>query len=714
MKVLMKKLKKVDGLEKFFYFLSLIIYIFAIVLFIYSIFKYKAIITSGPKEMTIVIIIIVFFCIWFLLYLLCGLITMISKKLKAFIFITILTILFSCGLCTVSVLLNKVAKGMDLTANELTYTSALITLKETSFNDSIKIGMIESESDIEGNILAKELIKKEKLSNEIVSYDDYSSMIADLYKGKIGACFVSNNYAVVFSGEDFEDKKNGEAVALADRVKVIHTYSDNMTNQDTAILSTNKEKSLTEPFTVLIMGVDSALNGLKANQAFNGDTLILVTFNPNTLTATMFSIPRDMYVPIACNHNRYAKINSSAAYGSSCVISTVQQLTGIDIDYYAKINFTGVVELVDAVGGIEVDVETPDFSYDYNHVGQVCEQDSKRRSGKNLICIKPGYQKLNGEQALAYARCRHLYAISDIARNQHQQAIIEALANKLKEINSIDEFKKIFNSISNNIETNITSDQIMSFYSVGKDMLANSSSNSLSIKKTYLSYYSLNVYLPGSGMYTSALGYYPESLNAITKLMRVNLELETEEPIKTFSISYNEEYTTPIVGQGLTGGTKLELMKSFIGSSESSAYDWCSSLGLSCSFQTRTDYNPEGIIVDQSVHSGELLKGIGNITFYVSDGEGEPPLNNNDEDDENNDEDDESNSEGNNKNKDKDKDKDNGKDKTNKNDSEEEEPTVPGGPSNNDEDENNTDDNSSGNNDKPEDQEPEIPGTPTP
>ena len=55
------------------------------------------------------------------------------------------------------------------------------------------------------------------------------------------------------------------------------------------------------------------IDGLKANQSFNGDTLILATFNPNTLTATMFSLPRDLYVPIACNHNRYAKINSSVS-----------------------------------------------------------------------------------------------------------------------------------------------------------------------------------------------------------------------------------------------------------------------------------------------------------------------------------------------------------------------------------------------------------------
>ena len=624
MKVLLKKLKKVDGLQKFFFFLSLILYILSLSFFVYSIFKYKVVLDLlSKKELTLVISVFVLLGIWFLIYLLCGLITMIAKKNKTFIFITILTFIFSLLLCGLSIVLDEIKDRMDLTQERLTYTTNLIALKETSFNSSYKIGMIDSDQDIEGNILAKKLIEKENLSNKIELYEDYSSMINDLYNGKIGACFVSANYAVLFESNDFKKEliDNGET-PISKRVKVLYEYSEDMDNQDSVTLAQSKEKTLTEPFTVLVMGVDSTINGLKANQAFNGDTLILATFNPNTLTATMFSIPRDMYVPIACNHNRYAKINSSAAYGSSCVINTVQQLTGINIDYYVKINFTGVVDLVDALGGGDVNVEEPDFSK-YN--GRVCEQDSQRRFGNNLICMDPGYQTLTGEQALAYARCRHLYATSDIARNQHQQEIIEALAKKLKTLNSIDDFNKILNSVSNNIETNITNDQILSFFNVGKDMLTNSEGNTLAIKKTFLTYYNLNVYLPRSGMYTSALGYYPESLEAIKKLMRVNLELEQEEPIKTFSISYNEKYEIPVTGKNLTGGTKLGLAKSFIGSTQSNAESWCTANGISCSFQIKTDYNPEGLICDQSVHEGELLKGISSITFYISDGLGTPP-----------------------------------------------------------------------------------------
>lgn len=679
MKVLRKKLKKVNLAKKILYFLAIILYIGTYAYFVYGILKLKGI------ENLIRGLVIGFFGLWLIIYILCGLLTMISKKTKTFIFISIITLIFCPVFGISSYYINKVYGSIKNINNEtLTYTTNLIALKETEFNNTHSIGMIESEADIEGNILAKALIEKYSLSNKIETFEDYHSMINALYKGKIGGCFVSSNYAINLGGEEYEDTlSDGTKLPLSERVKVLYEHSETRKNEDVTVLNTNKSKKLTEPFTALIMGVDSTINGLTANQAFNGDTLIMVTFNPNTLTTTMFSIPRDMYVPIACNHNRYAKINSSAAYGSSCVINTVQQLTGIDIDYYVKINFIGVVDLVNVLGGVTVDVEEPDFPTNSGIVcgkNRICEQNSLRQFGKNMIYIDSGVQKLNGEQALAYARNRHQFAASDIARNQHQQQIIEAVAQQIKELRSLKDFENVLDTVSNNIETNMTPEQILSFYNVGKDMLLNSSTSTLSISKTYLSYYPLPVYLPNSGMVTSALGYYPESLDAIIKLMKVNLELEKETPTKTFSISYNEEYTTPIVGKGLTGGQKLETMPSFIGDNEYEANTWCQLKGLSCSFESVTSSEEYGTIINQSAHQQELLKSLGNIKFQVSNGLGKPDNN----DDDNDDEDDKNNDD---KDKDDDNKDNNDNDKPSNPDKEEpdkkpEEPEVPipGGP----------------------------------
>lgn len=625
MKVLIKKLKKTHFAKKFFYFLSVILYIVSVV-FMTS----EALIFKGT-EPVLLSIVLAFFIIWGLIYILSGLTSMISKKNKTFIVITIITLLFGIGLGGGAIYLhNKKAQIGNINRNLITYTTNLIALKETKFTEDKPIGMIETVNDIEGNVLAKKLIEAEKLSNEIYYYEDYNSMITDLYSGKIVACFVTSNYAITFENESFEESEDENAkdeVPLAERVKVLFDYSEERKNQDSITLEQSKDKTLTEPFTVLIMGVDSSLDGLKANQAFNGDTLILATFNPNTLTATMFSLPRDLYVPIACNHNRYAKINSSAAYGSSCVINTVEKLTDVEIDYYVKINFTGVVELIDALGGVTVEVEEPDFRFNgkYDCKGTVCEQNSKRQKGKSMIYVPTGTQHLNGEQALAYARNRHQYALSDIARNQHQQQVIEAAAKQAKNINSITEFENILETVSNNIETNMSLEQIISFYSVGKDMLVNSNSSSLSIKKTYLTYYNLSVWQPRPKRHTSALGYYPGSLEAIKKLMKENLELTTPEPVKTFDISFNENYTTPLVGKGITTGERLALVKSFVGATEYEATSWCQTVGLTCTFETTTDYQLAGTIVNQSAHENELVKSISKITFYISDGLGTPP-----------------------------------------------------------------------------------------
>lgn len=660
MKVIFKKLKKVSKVKKVTFFLTLLLYLTCFIYFTLGILQLKRIETIGR------IIIIVFFGIWFLIYLFGGLLTLFSKKTKLFIFITFISLICSPVFFISSHIINKSLKIASLmNRDEIEYVSNLIALKETNFSSGSIIGMIETEDDIAGYELAQKLIEDKKLSNKIVSYEDYTTMLSDLYKGKIDACFVSGDFAITFRNETFDDNEEN-TTPIEERVKILYEYKEVRKNQDVETLSSSKTKKLTEPFTLLVMGVDSTDDGLKANQAFNGDTLIMITFNPDTLSATMFSIPRDLYVPIACNRNRYNKINSSAAYGSTCVINTVQQLTGIDIDFYVKVNFKGVVDLVDALGGVTVDVEEPDFAKNQGYTcvdkkGNVlfCEQNSNREFGKNMIYLNPGVQVLNGEEALAYARNRHQYALSDITRNQHQQDIILAMAQQLKTINSYSEFENILNTVAKNIETNLTTDQILSFYEVGKNIILTSNggdSTSLSIQKTYLSYYGLTVW---NGYNASALGYYDQSLKAITKLMKVNLGLEKEEDIKTFSISFNEEYTTPLVGQGLYGGTKLETLPNFYGSTKEYADNWCLNHGKTCRFKAVNSSEEYGKIIEQSVHEYSLLSTVGEITFSYSNAATRNPSNNNGDKDDDNEEKKDNENKNDDKNTDKNKDDEN-------------------------------------------------------
>ena len=241
----------------------------------------------------------------------------------------------------------------------VTYSSSLVTMADSQLEtiddvEEIRIGMISDENSPDGYIIPNQIIDENDLrdkNNEFVSYDDYSSMLADLYASEIDAMFIATDYPLMFNSI--------EAYAhIADETKIIITKEKKMLKAKTSKRETaSTGKSVKEPFTILLMGVDSTTDGLSKNTVANGDSLILITFNPATLNATMLSIPRDSYVPIACWADKAEnKITHAAAYGTDCMMQTIEDYFDVTIDYYAKINFRGLVSLVDALGGIEVDV----------------------------------------------------------------------------------------------------------------------------------------------------------------------------------------------------------------------------------------------------------------------------------------------------------------------------------------------------------------------
>lgn len=607
------KLKKCNKIYLTILIITLITYMIGYVIFVKNI----AVLTG--IETLVRMILIILFGIWFLVWLVMGLVYVLNKKYSSFIIMIIFTLLFNGIFFVAGYYIDTIYKEIDsISKDTINYTTYLISMKDTEFNSDSKIGIISDTTNIEGNVLAKELINKDNLSNKLYQYDDFYIMLDDLYSGKIDACFVSSNYTILFASE--EKYQN-----IKDETKVVLQYSKEMKNQDN-ISYTNKK--LTEPFTILVMGVDSETNGLNANGAFNGDTLMMITFNPKTLSASMFSVPRDLYVPISCRNNALAKINSSAAYGTSCVINTMKQLTDIDIDYYVKMNFKGVVDLVEALGGITVDVEEPWSWYNagVNYGGKVCEQNSNREFGDKIVCMDPGIQTLNGEQALAYARNRHQYIGSDLDRIRHQQDVVEAIVEKAKTLRSFDDFKNILNAVQKNMDTNMTTDQILSLYDVGKSVLVNTINGNevkFSIYKTTLETYSLPVYLGYST--TSALGYYKDSLEDIKKMMKTNLELLEKVPNKTFSIDYNEDYTLKFYGKKLYGAKSVATMPSLIGSTAEYASSWAVSNGINLTkvevYEGDEHFNylyGDGIVADQSIHINSVIGTGTNLTVYIN------------------------------------------------------------------------------------------------
>ena len=611
MKKFFRKLKKSNRVLRYIYYIVSIVYIVTLFFFI------KSLLSLSGIETVLRIVFIVFFILYIVLYCFWNLLNLLRRKYKALIITSIVSVIFIIIFCVGSYYINMVYSNIDnITEDDrLVYTSYLIALKDTEFDNDSSVGMLNSENEIEWNVLARKLYSEEKLANSITDYTDYNEMIRDLYNGDIDAIFVPGNYVTLFSNE--EQYQN-----ISSETKVLYEYSEEMANQDLVLSS---DKTFDEPLTFLLMGVDSEKAGLNANAAFNGDTLMLITFNPTTLTATMVSIPRDTYVPIACNNNRYAKINSSAAYGTSCVIDTVSNFLDVEIDYYVKINFKGVVELVDAIGGVEVDVEAPTYNSD-KYDGMMCEQNSDRQFGSSLVCIEPGLQTLNGEQALAYARNRHMYIGGDLDRIRHQQQVVEAIASKALQFSSITDLQNILNAISSNIATNMDTNTILSGYNVVKNMVSKviGGEDLLNINKAYLETYSLPVYVPSMGYTTSAQGYYVDSLEDIRHALKVSLELEEDEAIKTFSFSVNEPYEITSPGSGLRQEKSSSTLPNFIGSTVSVAEEFCNEHGIDFHIEyvdpDSEHYNPNvavGLIGDQSEFIGVLLSTVDELTVYV-------------------------------------------------------------------------------------------------
>ncbi|PEF64624.1 LCP family protein [Bacillus cereus] len=202
----------------------------------------------------------------------------------------------------------------------------------------------------------------------------------------------------------------------------------------------NEDVEITkEPFTILIMGIeDYATDG----QNGRTDSLMFATVNPKTKKISLMSIPRDSRVPIV-GKGKEDKINAAHAYGGEeMAIKTVEGFLKVPVDHYIKIDFQGFKGIVDAVGGVTVDVpfdfwERSDVDY------------------YKKIQFKQGQQNLNGEEALAYVRMRKQDPNGDYGRAARQRQLLAAVAHKLNSTSTVFKIKDLTAVVGKYIKTDI-------------------------------------------------------------------------------------------------------------------------------------------------------------------------------------------------------------------------------------------------------------------
>ncbi len=246
-----------------------------------------------------------------------------------------------------------------------------------------------------------------------------------LLAGRIEAAIYNEAY-----GSVIEEAVEG----YSDQVRVLYQYG---IETDIEIEETDIEKS----FNIYISGIDVAGSITKNSRS---DVNIIMTVNPSTKKILLTTTPRDYYVQIpGISGEARDKLTHAGIYGVDRSMATLENIYDIDISYFARVNFTSLIMIVDALGGVNVESE-----YAFEAGGYSFEQ---------------GMNHLNGEQALVFARERHSFQDGDNQRGKNQEAILKAILERIMFPDILFQANDILNNVADCVETNMTRDEMAKF-----------------------------------------------------------------------------------------------------------------------------------------------------------------------------------------------------------------------------------------------------------
>ena len=321
----------------------------------------------------------------------------------------------------------------DLDLNYKTYNYSVIVLKKSDYKKlgdirGKKLGFYDDGS-VE-NDKAMDKVNK-KVSIEKLGYEDTHQMAVDLIDGKVDAILIENSYLDIYN-----ESINKDGVPFSEMVRKIYGFV-----VFTKTYDISKDINVTkEPFNIYVSGIDTYG---EISSVSRSDVNMVVTVNPTTKQILFTSIPRDYYVKLHGRSGYRDKLTHAGLYGVDMSIQTIEDLLDIDINYYVKVNFSSVVKIVDALGGVDVYSDKEFTSIDNFHYNK-------------------GYNSVNGEQALSFARERKSFAGGDRQRILNQQALLSAIFNKVTNKSIITKYSKLLDSISGSFVTNMKMSRLTS------------------------------------------------------------------------------------------------------------------------------------------------------------------------------------------------------------------------------------------------------------
>ncbi|WP_276927211.1 LCP family protein [Faecalibaculum rodentium] len=306
-----------------------------------------------------------------------------------------------------------------------------------------KVGILKN-IDKGGTEKALEQIQKEMpVEFEQVELDSVPQEAMALYSGDVDAVILNEAYRTnVTELEDYAD--------FSTRTRVIFQahFKTSATNEALAVSDVT-----TKPYNILISGNDTYGD---VGELSRSDVNMVVTVNPMTSTVLLTSIPRDSYIPVdcgdayACAEGELDKITHTGINGITSTKRTVEKLLDIDINYTFRVNFSSVTNIVDSLGGI--DIEVPE--------GQAVET---FYADSTLEGVTEGWNHLDGERALSFARERYAYIDGDNQRVRNQQMVLKAIFNKATSPEIIVNYTSLLKALESAFDTTLSQDEITDF-----------------------------------------------------------------------------------------------------------------------------------------------------------------------------------------------------------------------------------------------------------
>lgn len=284
----------------------------------------------------------------------------------------------------------------------------------------------QTATDAENNRIMREDIETavgRKIN--VIEWDTLQEEAQALLDGKIEAAVYNEAFTGIIADaiEGYEDK-----------VRILYQYGINTPLEQ-------EEADVSEPFNVYISGIDVA-GPITTNS--RSDVNIIMTVNPNTKRILLTTTPRDYYVTLpGISGESRDKLTHAGIYGVDVSMATLEQIYNIDITYYARVNFTSLIKIVDALDGVDVNSE-----YDFEAGG---------------FTYYKGMNHLNGEQALAFSRERYSFAAGDNQRGKNQEAVLTAILNKAMSPAILTNAGEILSSVSDSVETNMSQQDMAKF-----------------------------------------------------------------------------------------------------------------------------------------------------------------------------------------------------------------------------------------------------------